>query len=1486
MCASESLVDGIIPEITGPPSRSIVFGNGSVATHSSTDVYESFGLRFRRSLTQLYSLPPQTTGDVRLLIQGRQYLSQTQAVRKLDPVTIAAVLRTPNAWVDRVKVRVAYQVKDVHGSSVVLRPTKVTMTMAAPSTGLTARTVTCEYHSQSMYNVDYCSVTYLPLGWFSAHAQASSTTVSLFENANPSAIADMVSIGELSLNAKPSWWDAGLRTATVGNGLSAPAGLSSNGGVIISLPASPVYAGERFFAYMYAHTSGVSLSAWRVRLYFSSSYLQYSSFSQNTQFNSASSSISTGEVSWLATGIKATTSNAEVTGSAIFLLRIELSFFSSVAAGAYNGDDIGLYPSATELISGGTFAQDVDGQIVDGRDGVQSRGQLEVAALPTTAGIFASSPGGVLANLAPLTGLQTSYELTIVRVSDDDRIQSDSNKVSVGVVCTSNELSAVLSLAGCSVVLGASQSASKSGASVAVSYAGSSAMAVFDVYSPRSTSLSLSDSILNRFVDSQNGSITACSFGGVTAYPYQRTRAVAFADGLDTTALVTFVAADESVAGVSGTDFDVIEGKQPGDTVIHLGGLLGGSPSAAVTVSDVLVAASALVARVVTAAAWESGGQPPSQYTYGMVVSAGVVVSNLMTAEGDSGSMFTRVVWSDGTTQDVGNAPVVGVEELSLAVGSSNVATTAPSASDPLWRVSVALGAVAECVDSVMATWKVCGADVVGGMVPLFLDLPDPRSASLVIAQGRLTSPSDDASRPPIGVPTSSQLTVHVTFDDGNVRDLSTDDRVSYSVLDTTCVAVAPGSATIVLRVVSGATCTSVGVVATVRLGSAIFFANHTRPLVYVASMKVSFGGYPDEGANRNLAVTTLGLMPCSASVYFHATAQVRVHLTDTSSSDVTSQSRFVSSAPEVIYLSSTSSTRMQALSAGSATVSASFGSNTTARAVLGVQNMTLDAASSLTWNVPTVDSNNLEAGAYVWTQVQLTYMSGLVHRDLASSSYASWISIGALISFSSSQAAAMAISSEGRLALQDNYHVAVDLGASVSCSSSVSTSLSRYANLKALPMDADFGSLSGMQFPHTPGASYLDVAVHVRPAADTKLKAFQIKLGPLSPVALNSAAGASWTDSGTFSGIATQFDNPSTEVVLSASDTASTVSTLITLGTVRLNVVGAGVHLIEGELVTIVVQTASGTDSELQYVAAVAGQGYVNLQLSRRRALDAGPLTAARQLPQLRWEPARHRLQGCEPCSSQVWGDFNGDCQFLASDVLALSTFVLARAAFEDGSITQDPLLSYTASNGADCDFLRQQANPSLDLMYQAGSNAADARYGRPAITALDSLHLLYATVKKHRFLSVMMASCVNSSASGVSSQDLHVVLELKGGDGQNAATVNADPAFTDVFFEVRVSPARIPLALEVSQACPLYLHSLLTTNYLTLPIPQTCLLYLHSLLTTHYSPRAHSPRRRCPPRCPLVGTAAVSLSKRAIQAAGGGKQGYSHRRVAPRGA
>ena len=233
-------------------------------------------------------------------------------------------------------------------------------------------------------------------------------------------------------------------------------------------------------------------------------------------------------------------------------------------------------------------------------------------------------PGGVLANLAPLTGASTSYAVTVAQVSDDDREDVGASAVSSGASCSTSGASSVLSLVGCAVELGTSQSASATGVAVSVSFGSLGATVSFDVYTPQATSLTLVDSTLNRISPNGGGSLTACTSSGVSAYPYQRTRALAYADSLDVTSLVSFGLADTSVAGVSSASYDLIEGKQSCSTTVHLGCRLGSAPQATVTVTDTTVSVWAIFPRLVTHVEWNAGGQPSSQYATGDVVSASI----------------------------------------------------------------------------------------------------------------------------------------------------------------------------------------------------------------------------------------------------------------------------------------------------------------------------------------------------------------------------------------------------------------------------------------------------------------------------------------------------------------------------------------------------------------------------------------------------------------------------------------------------------------------------------------------------------------------------------------------------------------------------------------------------------------------------------------------------------------------------------------------
>ena len=707
---------------------SFVLAAAAPIQYASDDIYLSTGVRHARNLTGLYRSPPGAQASVELCVQGIRYLSKPHRVPTEYPSSISAVLRTRDVWVDRAQVRVTYQVKDRFGDVGVTQPTAVVLRIAHLSQTVEVSCDTSGTQDPGKWYLGYCTAASLRNSWFVSSPSARADVSVILRGGMSSGDVVSTDFPSLTVHAQPSWWDAGLRAATVGNGLSAPAGLSSRGGVFITLPASPVYAGEDFYAYMYAHTAGLALTTWRVRLYFEGALLEFVAFEQSDDFNTASVSALSGEVSWLANGIKAATADTQVTGSAIYLLRARMRLASGASDGIYASSTLSLYPRATELVSGAAFVQEVNGLVFDGRDGAQSLGRLVVIS-SSPAGIFAFPPGGTLANMEPLTGTVSSYSLTVVQVGSDDRYDEEAAVLS-GSVCGSAEPAALLTLSGCSIVLGAGQSMSSSGANVQVYHGIFNTRVSVDIFTPTQLSLVMDDNVLNRFGGANGEVISSCTSAVRAAYPYQRAGIKAYVSSLDVTALVSFTTLDSLVASVSSSRYDIIEGRQAGETTAHLSGRLGALPSVTITVSDSIVIASELVGQVITGSAWSAGDQFLPGYTVGSTMLVMAEVSNAMTAEGHIGRMFTRVVWSDGHEEDVGYSPEAAVEELTVISGTSGVSLVAPSASERFWQVGVAVGAVKECVTAVSVVWTVCETQVSSaGSEPGYLQR-DPRLGS------------------------------------------------------------------------------------------------------------------------------------------------------------------------------------------------------------------------------------------------------------------------------------------------------------------------------------------------------------------------------------------------------------------------------------------------------------------------------------------------------------------------------------------------------------------------------------------------------------------------------------------------------------------------------------------------------------------------------------------------------------------------------------
>ena len=447
-----------------------------------------------------------------------------------------------------------------------------------------------------------------------------------------------------------------------------------------------------------------------------------------------------GSLSFSITGQSSGTSDADTTGSAIFLFKVSLKFKSSVAAGTYDGATLNLSPRAETLANTGGFAfvsatrGTQQGVVFDRRDGVQAQGQMVVEAY-VDRGIFAYMPAPVLLNTARLGLAATTATPLVYAISSGGPITSTRATVpptacSLSAFEPFSALANILTLSSsCEVSMTQLQTGSASAIPLSVSYGSLTTDLTFGVYSPAGLKITAADPTLNRIQDASGQLFESCTTGGLLGaprrYPYQSTTLQASTSlnlphgdfEVDITNLVTFTSTSSAVAhagsaaGSAIKDWNVLTGKSVGTTTMLLGASVNptdapgaGVPSVEITVSDSPVHAVSMVARVVTTVSWIS--TPATLVSYGANVSVGVLLQQLLRAEGDSGLLFSQVSWSDGASEDVGITPISGLDEMTLTSSSSNIVLHAPNSASNLesfWKVEVAVAASAECISDQVA---------------------------------------------------------------------------------------------------------------------------------------------------------------------------------------------------------------------------------------------------------------------------------------------------------------------------------------------------------------------------------------------------------------------------------------------------------------------------------------------------------------------------------------------------------------------------------------------------------------------------------------------------------------------------------------------------------------------------------------------------------------------------------------------------------------
>ncbi|GLI60645.1 hypothetical protein VaNZ11_002842, partial [Volvox africanus] len=164
--------------------------------------------------------------------------------------------------------------------------------------------------------------------------------------------------------------------------------------------------------------------------------------------------------------------------------------------------------------------------------------------------------------------------------------------------------------------------------------------------------------------------------------------------------------------------------------------------------------------------------------------------------EGASAMVSVFASFSDGTAMPVSGSSIT---TSYLPMTNSSASSVLPFSLQPLLgypgqnlTVNTSFGSPMLCGPLLKTSWSICstaafdtadGVQMAAGSGTVRVDLPTPiRVDSLQPSSTVITSANSGASQPPISVPTQSYLKVMVAFDDGVIREMTTDRRVQVLV--------------------------------------------------------------------------------------------------------------------------------------------------------------------------------------------------------------------------------------------------------------------------------------------------------------------------------------------------------------------------------------------------------------------------------------------------------------------------------------------------------------------------------------------------------------------------------------------------------------------------------------------------------------------------------------------------------------------------------
>ncbi|KAK3285614.1 hypothetical protein CYMTET_6791 [Cymbomonas tetramitiformis] len=466
----------------------------------------------------------------------------------------------------------------------------------------------------------------------------------------------------------------------------------------------------------------------------------------------------------------------------------------ATSGGLHTTHSSALTCTVSEMVSTSTITIDgtvnVAAQIDDEQGGAVTEGQLTVQKREVV-GIYAYVGNAELFNTACLSGVNVSTAVTVQRVYNQ---AGASDGTVVDAMCSVNESWArvVAVHESCEVHAAAGHTEGGSGIIIGVEAeedgATHSTAVEMSVWFPQDVKVEAADHELGHIGSSSSGNGTCdqrlfqgtqlyaeASFGGIGM---NATR------DLDVTALMTFAADDPSVVEVDGCS---VRGMRTGSAVVH--GMSGDGATqlafasgASISVVDAEVLVTRLSAVLVTGAVFEEL-ESPVALDMAAEVQGNVTLLQELQSEGASGVIFVYAAFEDGTWQELKRADNVTVEVQPEYASSLTVVETTSGNADFQGLVPSG-GESAVSHDVLLPTWRhPCSGEVIAiGTGTVNVSLAEPVSVVVSSKYTRMTREEDAASASPISLPTSSALTVEVTYDDGTTKDFTADGRTEYAV--------------------------------------------------------------------------------------------------------------------------------------------------------------------------------------------------------------------------------------------------------------------------------------------------------------------------------------------------------------------------------------------------------------------------------------------------------------------------------------------------------------------------------------------------------------------------------------------------------------------------------------------------------------------------------------------------------------------------------